>query len=71
MMLAGVPVPDRLVLTIASQLRDAGLDATAERLENAYDRETKVIALDIAERDRSSRCSLTAPKDSSSSEPRS
>jgi hypothetical protein len=51
MMLAGVPVPDRLVLTIAGNLRQAGLDATAGRLENGYDTETKVLALSIAERD--------------------
>ena len=51
MMLAGVPVPDRLVLTIARNLRHAGLDATAGRLENGYDTETKVLALSIAERD--------------------
>ena len=51
MMLAGVPVPDRLVLTIASNLRDAGLGTTAGRLENGYDRETKLLAFSIAERD--------------------
>ena len=51
MMLAGVPVPDRLVLTLAAQLRDAGLDDTAEKLENGYDRETKILALSIGERD--------------------
>ena len=50
-MLAGVPVPDRLILTIAGSLRDADLDDTAERLENGYDRETKLLALSIAERD--------------------
>ena len=51
MMLAGVPVPDRLILTLAAKLRDAGLDDTAERLENGYDRETKILALSIGERD--------------------
>ena len=44
---AGVPVNDKL----ASRLRDAGLDATAERLETAYDRKTMVLPLDISERD--------------------
>jgi len=44
MFLAGVPVNDYLVLTIAARLRDAGLDATAERLEAAYDRETMLLA---------------------------
>jgi hypothetical protein len=51
MFLAGVPINDKLVLTIASRLRDAGLSVTAERLETAYDRETMVLALDIPERD--------------------
>lgn len=51
MMLAGIPVPDRLVLTLAAQLRDARLDGTAERLENGYDRETKILALSVGERD--------------------
>ena len=39
MFLAGVPVDDKRVLTLAAKLRDAGLDNTAERLETAYDRE--------------------------------
>ena len=45
MFLAGVPVDDKRVLTLAAKLRDAGLDDTAERLETAYDRETAVLAL--------------------------
>jgi hypothetical protein len=51
MFLAGVPINDKLVLTIASKLRDAGLHATAEGLETAYDRDTMVLALDNPERD--------------------
>ena len=51
MFLAGVPVEDKLVLTLAAKLRDAGLDDTAERLETAYDLETAVLALSIAHRD--------------------
>ena len=51
MFLAGVPVDDKRVLTLAAKLRDAGLDDTAERLETAYDRETKVLALEVRERD--------------------
>ena len=53
MFLAGVPVDDKRVLTLAAKLRDAGLDDTAERLgTHAYDRETKVLALSkFAERD--------------------
>src|SRR4051812_2781926 len=51
MFLAGIPVEDKLVLTIASKLGDAGLDSTAERLETAYDRGTMVLALEVRERD--------------------
>jgi hypothetical protein len=51
MMLAGTPVRDQDVLELAGLLRDAGFDDTAERLENAYDLETKVLALTIAERE--------------------
>ena len=69
MFLAGVPVNDKRVLAIAAGLRDAGLDDTAERLETAYDRETKMLALSIANATRSSRCSSTAPKGSESSGP--
>ncbi len=47
MFLAGVPVDDKLVPTIASKLLDVGIDDTAERLETAYDRETAVLALSI------------------------
>jgi hypothetical protein len=51
MMLAGVPVPDRLVLILAGKLRDAGLDLTAQRLETAGERETDELTLDVSERD--------------------
>ena len=51
MMLAGIPVDDRLVLDLAGRLRDAGFDDTALRLENAYDRETRVLALTISDRE--------------------
>ena len=67
--LAGIPVDDKRVLTLAAKLRDAGLDDTAERLETAYDRETAVLALAIPHATTSSRCSSTAPKDSASSAP--
>ena len=43
MFLAGVPVDDKRVLTLAMRLNDAGLYESAVRLENAYDRETQVI----------------------------
>ena len=51
MFLAGVPVEDKLVLTLAARLNEAGLYETAVRLETAYDLETKVLALSIAHRD--------------------
>jgi hypothetical protein len=51
MQLAGIPVRDADVLTLASLLRDTGFDETAERLEVAYDRETKILALTIADRE--------------------
>ena len=50
-MLAGVPVPDADVLTLSRLLRDAGFDATAEKLEKGYDLETKVPALTIPDRE--------------------
>ena len=58
MFLAGIPIEDKRVLTLAAKLRDAGLkhrdaglDDTAQRLETAYDRETAVLALSIPARD--------------------
>ena len=51
MFLAGVPVDDKRVLTLAAKLRDAGLDDTAEWLEGAYDKEVKVLALEMFHRD--------------------
>jgi hypothetical protein len=51
MFLAGVDVEDKLVLTLAARLNEAGLYETAVRLETAYDLETKVLALTSAHRD--------------------
>jgi len=51
MMLAGLPVRDQDVLGIARLLREAGFDVTAERLEDAWDTEVKVLALTIADRE--------------------
>ena len=68
MMLAGVPVPDRLVIQIAQKLRDAGHDDTAERLETAYDQETKVLALSISARDNILQVVVDCPTDWASSE---
>jgi hypothetical protein len=46
--LAGVPVPDRLVLTLASLVDDEVLEM---KLRRAVVRETKVLALELDERD--------------------
>ena len=51
MWLAGIPVADKAVLQLAASLRDAELIATAERLERAYDREARIVALDIPDRE--------------------
>ena len=49
--LAGIPVADRAVLHLAASLRQAELVETAERLEHAYDREARIVALDIPDRE--------------------
>lgn len=46
--LAGIPVQDDAVLELARLVDD---DALAERLDTAYSRMTKVLALTIAERE--------------------
>ena len=51
MLLAGVPVEEKLVLTLAAMLSDAGLYETAVRLETGYDLEIKTLALSVAQRD--------------------
>jgi hypothetical protein len=51
MTLAGIPVEDRVVVKLARRLRDAGLDDTAESLEEAYYAERQVAALTIPERE--------------------
>ena len=51
MYLVGIPVPGRLVLELARRLRDAELVETAERLEGAYDREARIVALEISDRE--------------------
>ena len=51
MWLAGLPVADRAVLELTRRLRENELDATAERLERAYDREARIVALDITDRE--------------------
>jgi hypothetical protein len=49
--IASIPVPDRQVLELAALLRQADFVATAERLEDCYDREVKVVGLSIVERE--------------------
>ena len=51
MQLAGLEVPERLVLELARCLRAQGLDATAETLESAYDGEQGIVALTILDRE--------------------
>jgi hypothetical protein len=51
MQLAGIPVRDQDVLELARLLRSAGFDETAEWVEVAYDREAKVLALTIGQRE--------------------
>jgi hypothetical protein len=46
---------------LARQLRQSGFDRTAERLEVAYDRETRLLALTLAERDEVLRALEHAP----------
>ena len=45
-MLAGLPVADRSVLQLTRRLRENELDATAERLEGAYDPEAILHVLE-------------------------
>ena len=61
MMLAGLEVRDADVLALARQLRHSGFAETAERLERAYDRETRVLALTLDERDEILRALDEAP----------
>jgi hypothetical protein len=49
--LSGISVPDRDVLDFARQLRTAGFDAEAEKLEDAHRNEIKLLGLAIPERE--------------------
>ena len=51
MWLAGLPVAYRAVLELTRRLREIELVATAERLERAHDREAKIVALDVDDRE--------------------
>ena len=62
-MLAGLPIPNELVLDLAGRLRDSGLDNTAERLEGACaDSERRVVALTIPDRESILRVLEDAPE---------
>ena len=50
-LLAGLPVPDRLVLELAQCLRTVGVHETAETLENAFDHERDIVSLTISDRE--------------------
>ena len=45
------PVADKAVLQLAGSLREAELLDTAEILERAYDREPRIVALDVTDRE--------------------
>ena len=51
MMLAGIPVADRHVLELVRRLHHAGFDTTADRLTIAQERQTRLLALSIDERE--------------------
>ncbi len=51
MWLAGIPVADKAVLQLAASLRQAELVDTAEILERAYDREARIVALEVTDRE--------------------
>ena len=50
-MLAGLEVPDRLVLDLAACLRTGGFDDSAETLEAAFEDERASVALTITDRE--------------------
>ena len=43
-------MPARLVLELARRLREAELVDTAERFEGAYDRQARIVALEVSDR---------------------
>lgn len=49
--LAGIPIPDSDVLELARLLGSSGEPDLAARLEEAWESETKVVALTIPERE--------------------
>ena len=63
MWLAGIPVTDKTVLQLAASLREAELIDTAEILERAYDREAKIVTLDIPAREADPACARGVPEE--------
>ena len=51
MLLAGLEIPDRLVLELAQCLRALSLHDTAETLEDAYDADQGIVSLAITDRE--------------------
>jgi hypothetical protein len=51
MMLAGIPVLDRVIVDIIRGLRQAGFDSTGEALDLAFAAEQRVAALTILDRE--------------------
>ena len=51
MWLAGIPVADKAVLWLAARPVKPSLVDTAERLARAYDREARIVALDVPDRE--------------------
>ena len=62
MMLAGLPIPNELVLDLAGRLRDSGLDNTAETLEGACADSERRVALTIPDREAILRVLEDAPE---------
>ena len=51
MFLAGLPIPDRLVLELARRLRNADELEIADKLEHAWRLETTTVALETHDRE--------------------
>jgi hypothetical protein len=51
MWLAGIPVADKAVLQLAASLREPSSSTPPNGLERAYDREARIVALDIPDRE--------------------
>ena len=61
-----IPVADKAVLHLAASLREAELVDTAERLEQACDREARIVALDVPDREAILRVLEECPRSCSS-----